>query len=329
MRSRQWGGKTYYYLRSMIDGKRKEIPLGNDFILALRKYTELIVIDAPRHSVTFFDVEKRYLAEVIPKLSKNTAKIYRSDIRHLLNTFKDAPFDQIKPMNIRMFLDDRAAIPTTANRCKRLFSTMWNHARGWGYTDLPNPCEGIKGHSLDKRMLYVTDAMYNAVYAQGSAPLRDAMDLAYLTGQRPADALRMSEDDIIDGCLIITQSKTKQPLRISIAGELAELMARILARKASYKSICGGLLINANGMPLTPAVLRNHFHDARKKAAAFHPEMANAIMAFHFYDLRAKAADDTSDLRGEQAASDLLGHGNVKTTQRHYLRRGKIVGSTK
>jgi integrase len=49
--------------------------------------------------------------------------------------------------------------------------------------------------------------------------------------------------------------------------------------------------------------------------------------AFWFYDLRAKAADDTSDERGDQAASDLLGHDSVKTTQRHYLRR--IVTPTK
>lgn len=41
--------------------------------------------------------------------------------------------------------------------------------------------------------------------------------------------------------------------------------------------------------------------------------------------LRAKAADDTADGRGEEAARDLLGHESVKTTQRHYLRRGKIV----
>ena len=52
-------------------------------------------------------------------------------------------------------------------------------------------------------------------------------------------------------------------------------------------------------------------------------------MAFWFYDLRAKAADDTSDDRGDQAASDLLGHDSVKTTQRHSLRRGKIVAPTK
>ena len=36
-----------------------------------------------------------------------------------------------------------------------------------------------------------------------------------------------------------------------------------------------------------------------------------------------------SDIKRVQAASDLLGHDSVKTTQRHYLRRGKIVAPTK
>jgi integrase len=38
-------------------------------------------------------------------------------------------------------------------------------------------------------------------------PLRDAMDLAYLTGQRPADALLMTEHDIDEGCLIVNRSR--------------------------------------------------------------------------------------------------------------------------
>ncbi|WP_156894654.1 hypothetical protein [Janthinobacterium sp. 1_2014MBL_MicDiv] len=102
-----------------------------------------------------------------------------------------------------------------------------------GYTDLPNPCEDIQGHSLAKRTIYITDAVFSAVRIHGSALLRDAMDLAYLSSQRPADALRMTEQDIIDAHLIITQEKNKQPLRITITGELAKLMDRIRARKAT------------------------------------------------------------------------------------------------
>ena len=206
---------------------------------------------------------------------------------------------------------------------------MWNHARGWGYTDLPNPCEGVKVHSLAKRTVYITDDVFSAVFAHASAPLRDAMELAYLTGQRPADALEMTEHDIMEGHLIVTQEKTKQPLRIIISGKLADLIERIHARKASLKAVTGVLLVNKHGKRLTRSVLRNDFEEARNAAALAFPEMADTIKQFWFYDLRAKAADDTSDDRGDQAASDLLGHDSVRTTQKHYLKRGKIVAPTK
>jgi integrase len=324
----QRSGKVYYYMYTK-DKPRKEIALGDDFILALKKYAELNVVVAPSAGATFSDVQKKYAADELPKLAKSSARMYQSDIKHLLDAFSEAPLSKIKPMHIRQFLDDNANIPTTANRCKRVFSTMWNKARGWGYTDLPNPCEGIQGHTLGKRTVYITDEVFGLVRGHASAVLRDAMDLAYLTGQRPADALNMTEHDIIEGHLIVTQEKTKQPLRIQIVGQLAELLTRIEERKAGYKVRTAALLVNEHGKRLSASTLRRHFDAARVKSAEKNPSQAAEIKAFWFYDLRAKAADDTSDDRGDQAASDLLGHDSVKTTQRHYLRRGKIVAPTK
>nr|WP_267876656.1 tyrosine-type recombinase/integrase [Massilia genomosp. 1] len=324
----QRSGKIYYYMYTR-DKPRKEIALGGDLLLALEKYAQVYATAAPVAGAMFRDVAQRYLVDSLPKLAASSARMYQSDVKHLHEVFCDMQLTAIKPMHIRQFLDRHADKPTTANRCKRVFSTMWNQARGWGYTDLPNPCEGIKGHSLDKRAVYITDAVYSAVYACASAPLQDAMDLAYLTGQRPADTLRMTSHDIIDGHLSVTQEKTKQPLRIVITGRLAELVKRIEARKATHNVVTAALLVNAHGKRLTAPVLRNHFGQAREAAANASPALAADILAFWFYDLRAKAADDTSDERGEQAASDLLGHDSVKTTQRHYLRRGKIVYPTK
>lgn len=326
----QRSGKIYYYMyQKRDDGKRKEIALGDDFILALKKYAELNVVVKPISGPTFNDVYKRYLVDVLPKLAASSAKMWRSDIKHMLESFTEAPLTQIKPMNIQHFLDDHADKPTTANRCKRVFSLMWNKARGWGYTDLPNPCEGIQGHSLEKRTVYISDAIYQAVWEAASAPLRDAMDLAYLTGQRPADALKMTEHDVIDGHLIVTQEKTKQPLRIKIVSELATLLARIEVRKAGHKVKTASLLVNHSGKRLTAPALRAQFDKARDPAVAAAPALVSTVKDFRFYDLRAKAADDTADGRGEKAARDLLGHESVRTTQRHYLRRGTIVTPTK
>ena len=68
--------------------------------------------------------------------------------------------------------------------------------------------------------------MYYSVYKHAEQPLKDAMDLAYLTAQRPADVLKMSDIDIQEGILNVTQNKTNKKLRINIEGELSKLIDR-------------------------------------------------------------------------------------------------------
>lgn len=322
------GGKIYYYFDQ--GGKpRVEVPLGSDYIEALRKYVELAGVEKPAQQPKWNDLSSRYRLEEIPAKAENTQRVNRSDIKHLDKFFDAAPLDEIRPMHMHQFLQLHKDKPTTANRCKRLFSAMWNQGRAWGYTDQTNPCTGIAGFSLGKREEYTTEAVFNAVWKCGSEPLRDAMDLAFLTAQRPADALKSTEHDIVDGHLSVRQGKTKQPLRIAVVGELAELIDRIKTRKKKYKVVHTALLLNTRGMQLTKAVLRNHFEAARSQAAEENPDLADAIKAFWFYDLRAKAADDKAEEIDDQAASELLGHDSPKTTRRHYLRRGKKVMPTR
>lgn len=324
----QKSGKVYYYLDQ--GGKpRKEIPLGDDYILALQAYVKHMEIPMPVGGPKFSDVVMKYEIEELPKLGAKTIQTNRSDLKHLKASFMDAPLSQVRPMHIKIFLDKHKDKPTTANRCKRLFSTIWNHARGWGYTDAENPCKGIMGHELKKREVYVTDAVLAAVRAHASPQLADALDMAYLTGQRPGDTVLMHEDDIDGDWLLVGQGKTGKRLRLLITGELADLLARINERKAGCKEISGYLLVNKDGRKMTRDALRYQYDKAREAAAAGNADLDDEIKKMWFYDLRAKAADDSADARGEQAASDLLGHDSVKTTRRHYLRRGKIVVPTK
>lgn len=328
MRKRvQRSGKVYYYFDTGAK-PRKEIPLGEDYFVALRRYAELQQIEKTDEP-TFGDVIIKYSAEVLSTLATTTQATHKSDMKHLEAGFAKFTLDQIRPVTIRDFLAKHKDKPTTANRCKRLFSTLWNHARGWGYTDAENPCVGIMGHSLKKREVYVTDEVFDAVRACASEPLREALEFAYLTGQRPGDALKARVDDIQDGILLVDQGKTGKKLRIAIVGQLADLIARIQVKKAAHKTVHAQILMVRDGQPMTKQILRDHFKKAKDTAAEKYPDLAGAIKAFWFYDLRAKAADDTADGRGEEAARDLLGHESVNTTRRHYLRRGKVVGPTK
>ena len=140
--------------------------------------------------------------------------------------------EAIKPHQVRGYLDTRGQIPKArANREKALLSHVFNKACGWGYTDAPNPCQGVKGFTESGRDRCVTDAEFQAVRAKAGPTLQDAMDIALLTGQRPADALKIMRADIRDGALFVAQNKTGAKRAIEIVGELAEVVGRIQARK--------------------------------------------------------------------------------------------------
>lgn len=112
---------------------------------------------------------------------------------------------------------------------------MINKAREWGYTDLPNPCQGVKGFRESGRDRYVSDAEFQAVWEKADQTLRDAMDLALLTGQR-----------------------------IELTGELAKLIERINARPRERLSAF--LVQDDNGRPLGTFGLRSRFDKARSRA---------------------------------------------------------------
>ena len=151
---------------------------------------------------------------------------------------------------------------------------------------------------------YVSDKEFRAVWEQADQTLRDAMDLALLSGQRPADVVKIKREDLRDGALWIVQNKTKAKRAIEVTGELAALIERIDARPRERLS--AWLIQDDDGKPLGTFALRSRFDKARRAAG----------VDFQFRDIRAKAATDTGDLAHSQK---LLGHRNRDMTE-HYVR---------
>jgi integrase len=77
------------------------------------------------------------------------------------------------------------------------------------------------------RSRYVTDTEFEKVRNHAHFTVVDAMDLALLTGQRPADVLKLRCTDIRDGALWIVQNKTGARLGIEVTGELAVVIAMV------------------------------------------------------------------------------------------------------
>ena len=342
LRVRKKGKKTFYYYDH--GGKpRREEPLGSDYGLAIKRWAEIERESAekPRAVITFRYVGDRYRAEVLPTKAPATQISNSRELSKLIEFFDDppGPLEAIQPQHVRQYmrwrLDDvqakkrknpkhRGDGRIAANREKALLSHIWNWAREIGYTSLPNPCIGVHGYSEEGRDVYVEDDAYKAVWDAADVPLRDAMDLAYLTGQRPADTLGLSVTNIRDDTLQFRQGKTGKAMRIEVIGELAALLERIAARKKELKVHALRLIIDENGQPLGRDALRYRFDRARETAKV-------SRELFQFRDLRAKAGTDKADTAGDvRQAQRQLGHTSVVMTE-HYVRkrRGEKVTPTR
>ncbi|MBP5107063.1 hypothetical protein HUS90_22350 [Pseudomonas protegens] len=126
------------------------------------------------------------MRDIIPKKSERTQKDNKAELRQLRPVFDEIPVDAITPSMIAAYRDKRSA-KTRANREIALLSHVFNIAREWGLTNRENPCQGVRKNKETPRDYYANDAVWKAVYQKGEIELQEAMDLAYLTGQRPAD----------------------------------------------------------------------------------------------------------------------------------------------
>jgi len=337
MRARkQRSGVIYYYL-DVGGTPRREIPLGGDFVEAVRKWSELEAQSRSRHGqlVTFRYAAERYVREVLPVKSRRTQRDNLLELENLYKFFDDPPalLGDIKPVHVKQYLswrgelarqwyvDRKRSVPVRpghvrANREIALFSHIFNFAREHGITDAVNPCVGVRRNKELGRTVYVEDDVFRKVWQAADQPTRDAMDLAYLTGQRPADTLKFSESDIRDGELWVSQAKRGKKLRIAVSGELAQVIDRIRTRKATCGAKCDALVVNEGGERLMPDALRFRFDRARLIACVDKG-------SFQFRDLRAKAGTDKTESSGDiRAAQRQLGHASLTMTE-HYVRERK------
>lgn len=323
MRARVRPTATYYF----YDTGEREIPLGKDYVAAVREWAVLQGGNAPAEAVqavTFRSVAELYLAS--PKFANKAPRTQKDNLGELkqLYAFFDAPpapLEMIEPHHVAKYRDWRKSTHSTQEIA--LLSAIWSWAREQGYTKLPNPTVDVERNRGAGRDIYVSDQLFDRVYQQADQPTRDAMDLAHLAGQRPGDSLRMREQDIIDGALWVRQGKTGAKVRVRVIGKLAEVVDRIMARKAAMKVRSFALVVNERGQPLSPAALDYRFGQARQAAGV-------GTMDFQFRDLRAKAATEVEDARGMDAAQDLLGHADRSMTK-HYVKRrmGRLTNPTK
>ncbi len=100
MRARPQRSGTIYYYFDVGGTPRREIPLGADFVEAVRKWSELEAQSQNRHAqlVTFRYAAERYVREVLPVKARRTQ---RDNLLELENLYKF--FDELCTLRMTYF----------------------------------------------------------------------------------------------------------------------------------------------------------------------------------------------------------------------------------
>ena len=298
---------AYYY----VTPANKWLPLGKDLADAKRKLVE--IEHGQPVAGEMADLIDRYMRDIAPKKALRTYKDNQIEAAKLRAVFGMMDPGDVRPQHVAQYLDIRAkdGAAVRGNREKALLSHMFSMGMRWGVVD-SNPCRGIARNPEKPRQRYVTDEEFAILWQLASPLVRAIMDLAYLTGQRKGDLLKLRLDQLKSGGIEFRQGKTGKRLLVKWS---PALHAAVDHAKALDRQVRGlYLLCNRMGQPYTDGGFLAIWTRLMTKAVK-----AGAIdERFTFHDLRAKAGTDAKKLGRD--AQKLLGHDHASTTD-VYLRR--------
>ncbi|MDZ7789746.1 MAG: tyrosine-type recombinase/integrase [Xanthomonadales bacterium] len=308
-------GKALYYDHGYDPaGRRYWEPLGSSLPEAKLKWGR---IEAERKEPTRGDTVAGmlhyYRVKHLSSLAERTQKDRSAHLDVLEKAFGHMRPDAVKPQHVAQFLEAHKA-PVSANRQIATLSVAYAKGMRVGMATR-NPCIGVERNKETGRDRYITDAEFLAVKALADEHGQAVMDLAYATGSRLGDLIRLTHSQIEDDGLVMRQGKTGQRQVMELTPELAGVIRRL---KASRKVQGMTLIRSRRGQPYTANGFKAWWQRLQRKA------IREGVIAerFTFHDIRAKSATDADDQGHDPQA--LLGHTTRKQTET-YLRSRKSI----
>ena len=174
-----------------------------------------------------------------------------------------------------------------------------------------SPCQHLKALSHEDKSRREMKA-HEFELALEKSPLwfRPVFKFLYLTGGDPSSLSRLKWKDVdfTRGVLILRRKKGAgwRDVRLPLNGELEKLMLSIHYTKKSPDS---AVFLNPHGKPLSPGWCSKVGNKAIKEAG---------LEGVVLYSLRHGLASDLTDAGVSTAVvRDILGHANIRTTQRY------------
>ena len=297
---------AYYYLAA-----GEWLPLGRDYGEALRLWAEYEGVKTPKGN-TVADALAYYIAAKRPDLSPKTIEGYTNSQKALLAEFGNIKLESLRPEQVTHYMRHHRS-KVSANRDKALLSAAYNwvNGEGWLKTINYNPAR-VRRNPEKPRRRYVTDAELAALLAHAPPRLATMIELAYITGIRKGDLLRLRLADAREDGLHVTQGKTGHQQVFQWTDGLVRLVEAARGHRGAVGSLWMFPAKRTPGAAMSALALRTLWEPVRKAAGL--PDV-------RWHDLRRKAGSDAA----EGDAQGLMGHADKRVTDRHYRAKPAVV----
>ena len=288
-------GKYYF-----VDKNQKWHNLGADYYQAMIRYAE---INHVKKSIyTLNHVADQYVKTELPKKAIKTQREYLKNLIPIRKVFGEMGPDDIRPSHIYKYMSMRP--PIIANREKTMLSQLMKLAIQLDLTTT-NPCKYVQRNPEKARNREIQDNEFIEVYKRAPDALKNAMDLALVTGLREADILKLtlSENWSKKGLKVLT-GKTGKEILFKATPALVQIVERCAKSDTSIQSM--HLIRTTKGQGYSSSGFQKVFGRLMTKVVA-----ATGIERFQFRDIRARAGKESDDEK-------FLGHQDPSTYHRHY-----------
>lgn len=321
-----WRYAYYYEYPRDAFGKRNLVPLGTDFSNAKLKWGEIEGVKVNKYvEHTLGAIYNEYIAWAenlsISKLSPRTIKDRKNYWKQLEPVFGNINMDSFKPLWCVKYFEQRSS-QISAKKELKFLSVLFNWALGRELCSAGNPYIPIS-HQLkvkENRDILITLAEFKAVKSKAVPFVQDLMDLMYMAGTRPEEALYIKFSDIQGDELAYEMRKVKRSdqrrkiKRVRISPSLKKLIdrRRTLLHSQKVTLIDPPLLFDDKGKPLTlGGSVKNYWKQAR--------DAAEMPRRYQLKDIRPYAATEHFKKAGMESTRKFLGH-NTEAQTLKYIR---------
>ena len=257
-------GREYFYFQrgrcSSSPGERVRLSGGPHSPEFWKAYQSCLGSDAISTDKTFDTLISTYkVSHEFTSRAEATQRDYLRYLHIISRAWGPLLVASCRPMHVIHLRDKWMATPVAANMLLAILRMLigWGIPREFGES---NPCIHVPRLQTNPEGARPWPVWaFKLIDECGREDIQRAVLLARFTGQRQADVLRMSPNDIEDGGINVVQQKTGKELWVPLHPDL----------RGALEGWCSSpYVVNRKGEPYTPERFRSAWADVMKRTAA-------------------------------------------------------------